>query len=77
MTMYEETMAKIQQLPESLVEEVRDFVDFLLVRNDNARWQRWTQFSEGLDPAESDFSDYLRNLEDYEDRLACGEIRWQ
>jgi len=26
--------------------------------------------------AESDFADYLFNLEDYEDRLARGEIQW-
>jgi len=25
---------------------------------------------------ESDFGDYLPNLEDYEDRLARGEIKW-
>ena len=24
----------------------------------------------------SDFGDYLHNLEDYEDRLALGEIKW-
>jgi len=26
--------------------------------------------------AQSDFSDYLSNLEDYEERLARGEIKW-
>ncbi|MDJ1181102.1 hypothetical protein PJF56_19765 [Roseofilum sp. BLCC_M91] len=26
--------------------------------------------------AESGFSDYLSNLQDYEERLACGEIQW-
>jgi hypothetical protein len=28
------------------------------------------------DETESDFNDYLANLEDYEDRLAKGEIKW-
>ena len=31
--------------------------------------------SESLEVSESDFSDYLKNLEDYEDRLAKGETR--
>jgi hypothetical protein len=29
-----------------------------------------------IEIAESDFSDYLSNLEEYENRLARGEIKW-
>jgi len=76
MTVDEATIAKIQQLPEPLIQEVSDFVDFLLMRRDNTRWQLWTHFSEALRIAESDFADYLFNLEDYEDRLAHGEVQW-
>jgi len=76
MTPYDVTIAKIRQLPELLVQEVNDFVDFLLMKSDSTRWQLWTQFTEALDIAESDFPDYLRNLEDYESRLARGEIQW-
>ncbi len=76
MTVQDATTAKIRQLPDLLTEEVSDFVDFLLLRHDNTRWQLWTQFSEALGIAESDFAEYLPNLEDYENRLARGEIRW-
>lgn len=76
MTVYEETIAKIRQLPEPLLEEVSNFVDFLLMKQDKTRWQLWTQSTEGAELAESDFADYLSNLEDYEDRLARGEIHW-
>jgi len=76
MTTYEETVAKIRQLPEPLVQEVNDFVDFLLMKRDGTRWQLWTQFTETLETAESDFSEYLTDLEDYENCLARGEIRW-
>ena len=76
MTVYDEKVIKIRQMPESLVEEVSDFVNFLLMRRDNTRWQLWNQFSEGLGIAESGFSDYLSNLEDYENRLAREEIQW-
>jgi hypothetical protein len=76
MTVYDMTMEKIRQLPESLIQEVSDFVDFLLMKRDNIRWQLWIQFSEGLEIVESDMSDYLLNLEDYENRLVRGEIKW-
>ena len=76
MNVHDTTIAKIQKLPESLVREVNDFIDFLLMKHDRARWQLWFHFAEVLDMAESDFADYLSNLEDYEERLARGEIRW-
>lgn len=76
MTIQDTTISKIQQLPDSLAQEVSDFVDFLLLKRDDTLWQLWHQFNEGFETAESDFSDYLRNLEEYENRLARGEIRW-
>ncbi len=76
MTIQDSTILKIQQLPDSLVQEVNDYVDFLLLKHNSPRWQLWHQFSEGLETVESDFFDYLRNLEDYENRLARGEIQW-
>ena len=71
------TIPRIQQLPEPLAQEVSDFADFLLIRHDHARWQLWTHFAETLEIAESDFTDYLSNLRNYEDRLARGEIQWE
>ena len=76
MTVYEMTIAKIQRMPESLVQEVHDFVDFLMTRSDRARWQMWQQFSESLELAEADMPDYLSNLEAYEEQLARGEVKW-
>ena len=46
------------------------------MKQDNIRWQMWNQFTETSALDESDFSDYLRNLDDYENRLARGEIQW-
>ncbi|MGB9593756.1 MAG: DUF2281 domain-containing protein [Anaerolineae bacterium] len=76
MNVCDSTTEKIRQLPESLVQEVSDFIDFLLMRRDANRWQLWNQFNEALELLEAGLSDYLPNLEDYEDRLARGEIRW-
>ena len=70
MTAYEVTAAKILELPEPLIQEVSDFVDFLKIKSDSTRWQLWILFAEALEIAESDFADYLPNLEDYENRLA-------
>ncbi|MEG4852637.1 DUF2281 domain-containing protein [Microcoleus sp. B5-D4] len=53
MTIYDLTSAKISQLPESLVQEVNDFIDFLLLKY-NSELPQFT---------ESDFSDYLNDLE--------------
>jgi Protein of unknown function (DUF2281) len=76
MTVYDRTVAKMQQLPEPLLQEVSDFIDFLLVKQDQTQWELWTHFREALDLAEADLSDYLRNLETYEEGLARGDIRW-
>jgi len=76
MTIHDLTIAKIQQLPESLTQEVSDFIDFLLVKQDQMNWERWLHFREALDLSELGLSDYLQSLETYEERLARGEIRW-
>ena len=57
---------KIAQLPPEARREVGDFVDFLLAK----------LAGEPAENLEGDFSDYLRNLEDYEERLARGEVQW-
>lgn len=75
-TVYDITAAKIQQLPESLAQEVSDFIDFLMLKHDGISLQRSNQFTEASTLVEGDFSDYLQNLEDYENLLAHGEITW-
>ena len=39
-------------------------------------WQRVQLLSENADLTDSDLTDYLPNLEAYEERLARGEIQW-
>ena len=75
MSVYDETISKIRQLPEPLAQEVNDFIDFLLLRSDRDRFALWTQFREALKIAHSD-SDYLPNVEAYEECIARGEIQW-
>jgi len=60
MTVHDMTITKLRQLPDSLVQEVSDFIDFLLMKQDSIRWQLWNQFTEALALDESDFS-YGRN----------------
>ncbi|MCF4970208.1 DUF2281 domain-containing protein [Nostoc sp. CMAA1605] len=76
MKTHEETIAKIRLLPESLVQEVNNFIDFLVWKSSNKDSSTWLNSHESLELMESDFSDYLSNLEDYENRLARGEIKW-
>lgn len=76
MTLDEAVVARIQELPGPLAEEVGDFVEFLRVKHDRDLWQSWLLFAQGLSFAEAGMVDYLANLEDYEERLARGESRW-
>ena len=63
MTIRETAIAKIQQLPESLVQEISDFIDFI-TRNYQAKtanhaleceqseaWARWFEATDGLEIA--------------------------
>ena len=67
---------KIRELPEELRNEVNDFMDFLITKQNPYIWQSWKTYIEGLDLGEVGMNDYLKNLEDYEDSLAKGEIKW-
>jgi hypothetical protein len=75
MTVHDKTIGKIRHLPESLVQEVSDFIDFLVWKHSSKDSSLWLD-TESIELVESGFSDYLSNLEDYENRLARGEIKW-
>jgi hypothetical protein len=62
-------------MPEALVREVNDYIDFLLWRDRHNQLTNMTSL-DSIEMVESDFSDYLSNLEEYETRLANGEIKW-
>jgi hypothetical protein len=70
-----QTISKIEQMPDALVKQVNDYIDFLLWRN---RHNQLTSLAslDSTEIVESDFADYLSNLEEYETRLANGEIKW-
>ena len=39
MSIQDQTIGKIQQMPESLVQEVSDFIDFLLMKHSGKNWE--------------------------------------
>jgi hypothetical protein len=67
----EQIVEQLRQLPPEKLAVVGDFVGYL---RDRAR--RGTFAAESAWLAEAGMDDYLAGLEDYEDRLARGEIRW-
>lgn len=73
MTLHEQTVSKLQDLPESLIQEVSDYIDYLLWKHNS---QNSLSPQESLELVNSDFYNYLSNLEDYENRLVRGEIKW-
>ena len=75
MNIQTQTISKIGQMPEALVREVNDYIDFLLWRDRHYRSTNLASL-DSTEMVESDFADYLSNLEEYETRLANGEIKW-
>jgi len=75
MSLYDETISKILQLPEPLVKEVSIFVDSLRLTKDSTRSALWMQSTEALKISTADLSDYSKHPEEYEARLARGEIQ--
>ncbi len=75
MTIRETAIAKLQQLPDSLLQQVNDFIDFLMYRprystvtddREDELAQAWTSWFESVDclevtPADS-VSDYQQHL---------------
>jgi hypothetical protein len=82
---------QLRQLHPDKLAVVLDFVSYLVERQHKAEAKRATLTAEALSMrdrqgqaedneetalAESGMSDYLANLQDYEERLARGEIQW-
>jgi hypothetical protein len=75
MNIQAQTINKIGQMPDSLVREISDYIDYLLWKDGQKQLAKSIEF-EQIEIVESDFTDYLSNLEEYETRLANGEIKW-
>ena len=75
MNIQTQTISKIGLMPEALVQEVSNYIDFLLWKDRHNRSTSDISLAP-TDLVESDFADYLSNLEEYETRLANGEIKW-
>jgi hypothetical protein len=73
LTTQEAVIAKLRQMPEPLAQQVNDFIDFLLFKQDELSFG-WFRESNGL--AEAGMNEYAENLSDYEGRLERGEIEW-
>jgi len=73
----EGVIEKVKTLPENILEEVNDFIDFLKIqrekKKDMWKWLKKNQEKIG----ESDLGDYLEGLTSYEDMLAKGKIKWK
>ena len=68
----EQIAEELRQLPAEKLAVVYDFVGYLRQKAASGV----TPESETAALAEEGMADYLAGLQDYEDRLARGEIRW-
>ncbi len=67
---------KIRTLPEDILIEINDFIDFLEIKRNLTR-DEWECLKSRRKAEESDFRDYLEALRNYEDILANGKIKWK
>ena len=70
MNLQTQTISKINSLPQNLLHEVNDFIDFLFDKH------KIKSLSVDNSLIESDMSQYLENLNEYENLLADGKIKW-
>lgn len=68
----EQIIEELRRLPPEKLAVVNDFVGYL---RDRAGPETFAAESTWL--AEAGMDDYLARLEDYEERVARGEIRWE
>lgn len=77
MLVKEQVIEKVRFLPDGILKEVDDFIDFLEIKRKKGETE-WAWLSRGVDKIEeSDFKNYLDGLTIYEDMLAKGEIIWK
>ena len=73
MTLHETTIAKLQQLPESLLHEVNDFIDFMLLKHQREAssrsqediaeaWAKWFEEVEQLETSVAEPTSEYQNL---------------
>jgi hypothetical protein len=65
-----QTISKINSLPQNLLNEVNDFIDFLFEKHNVSI------SNVDLNLSEIDITQYRENLEAYETLLAEGKISW-
>ena len=70
MSLQLDTISKINSLPEDLLQEVSEFIDYL------AKKRHLNKSQEDITLSESDMNQYLTNLKEYENLLAEGKIKW-
>ena len=74
MSLYQETTIKLKNLPDDILTEVNNYVDYLLSKNKQIPNKEVSSFSGQL--TETGMNDYLNNLEEYEELLSKGKIKW-
>lgn len=73
----ERVIEKVRALPENILKEVNDFIDFLEIKRKKGK-NEWTWLARDTDKIEeSDFKSYSDELRSYEDMLAKGKIKWK
>lgn len=75
----ERIIEKVRALPESVLKEVNDFIDFLEIKRKKGEneWAWLARDTDKIKIEESDFKGYLDELKSYEDMLAKGKIKWK
>ena len=77
MLIKQQVIEKIRVLPEDILNEINDFIDFLATKR-KVRKGEWAWLVKDVEKIyDTDLSDYLEGLTNYENMLASGKIKWK
>jgi hypothetical protein len=52
---HDQLINKLQSLSIPLLKEVDDFIEFLVIKNNDTQWQKWNDFLDSVEIIDSDF----------------------
>lgn len=76
MTVHEQTISRICDLPVNIVEQINSFIDFMIMDGDDEAWSLWQDFREVSTRNPLKFAEYPSQEEELDIYLDSEEVCW-